>query len=207
MFRYLIIFLITLPVFAEDFPEPELRRGYAQNLIIRTLSQLKNEEKLKSGLDFDPAKAMAACDNVDKSMKDEILEKRRIFYAAKDARKSGKENWDKELRENIEFGGAAQDGKPLNQTIRAHLDEKWPCASSTFSMCNDPVSMELLNNLASDPGIIDETIFSTCVRLIKYYKKAGTCTYSQEVADKACSNVGSPDVRKAKPKVVVPINP
>lgn len=196
---FVLVVTLTSSAFAlEDFPEKELREGHGQLFLVRIASELNQPDNPSGkGENFDAAKALASCDAVDKKLKEGFEARKKIFYEAKSLREKNDPNWDKNLREEIQFGGAAIDGVPLKKSIRDHLNNKWSCNFHTFMPCQDHDSFDRVSALAEDPALIDDPPFNTCVRLVKALRKSGECTYSQAVTDKTCNQVTGKDVVKA----------
>lgn len=199
MLRFIIALALATSTFArEEFPENELRQGYNRLYVSKIGSSFYDPElQVMSNGEFDAAKALASCDAIDKNLKESLSEKKKFVTTAKARWEKNDPSWDKALREELEFGGAAVEGVPLKQSIQAHYTQRWSCLYYSTMPCHDRDSFERVTALAEDPALFDDPIFNTCVRLVKILRKSGQCVSDQLNVDKACAQVKGKDVTTA----------
>ena len=159
-----LMFVFCSSALAAGFPDREYRfmEMKAKALLIgHDLSKAGDRDEK-----FDPAKALQACDQIDKDRTAQFNEMRSRRTQAKKADPGWEESlkqqwgWDKNLT--------------LNEAIKAQ-DKKWQELSEVAMPCKDPDSLTLVNNVVSDFNAADDVPFSLCVRMVKALRNSGVC--------------------------------
>lgn len=115
---------------------------------------------------FDPAKALQACDQIDKD--------RTAQFAEMKARRSQAEKanpgWDEILKQQWGW----DKNLTLTEAIKAQ-DKKWQELSEEALPCKDPDSLTLVNNVVGDYNAVDDAALNLCVRMVRALRKSGVC--------------------------------
>jgi hypothetical protein len=158
------MFFFCSSALAAGFPDREYRsmEMKAKALLIgNDLSKVggRNEK-------YDPAKALQACDQIDKDRTAQFNEmKGRRSLAEK-----GNPGWEENLKQQWGWDKNLN----LNEAIKAQ-DKDWQELSEVAMPCKDPDSLTLVNNVVSDFNAADDGPFSLCVRMVKALRNSGVC--------------------------------
>ncbi len=160
----LLIFVFCSSVLADSFPNRDYR-----SMEMKAKALLIGHDLSKAGGKddrFDGAKALQACDQIDKDRTAQFAEmKERRTQAAKtdpgwEETLKTRWGWDKNLT--------------INEAIRAQ-DKDWQELSEVALPCKDPDSLTLVNNVVSDFNAADDAPLNLCVRMVKALRKSGVC--------------------------------
>ena len=160
----LLIFVFCSSAFADSFPNHAYR---AMEMKAKALLIGHDLSKVAGKKDkFDPAKALQACDQIDKDRRAQFNEiKARRTQAAKtdpgwEETLKAQWGWDKNLS--------------VTDAIKAQ-DKDWQELSEVALPCKDSDSLTLVNNVVSDYNAADDAPLSLCVRIVKALRNSGVC--------------------------------
>lgn len=160
----LLILAMTANASADTFPNREYRsmEMKAKALLIgHDLSKAGGKNEL-----FDPAKALQACDQIDKDRASQFNEmKSRRTQAAK-----SDPGWEETLK--LHWGW--EKNVPIAESIKAQNAE-WKELSEVALPCKDSDSLTLINNVVEDFNAADDAPFNLCVRMVKALRNSGVC--------------------------------
>lgn len=168
MRTFLLALLLCSRGFAADFPVDEYRamEMKAKVLILGDdLSKAGGRGEL-----FDAAKALQACDQIDKDRQSQFkgFAERRAEAIAEAS--SGVSGWEDRLKAKWDW----RKDDTLAQAI-SKQKTKWKALAKVALPCKDETSLELIDNVATDLNAADDAPFNLCIRLIKALRKSAEC--------------------------------
>lgn len=164
----LIALILSTRVLAADFPLNDYRGMEMKAKILILGNDLSKAGG--RGEKFDAAKALQACDDIDKNRLSQFKGFSERRNEAVNEATSGASGWEDRLKAKWNWN--------KNDTIATAIskqNKKWKDLSRVALPCKDETSLELIDNVANDQNAADDAPFSLCVRMVKALRNSAEC--------------------------------
>jgi len=168
MKTFFLTFILCSQVMAADFPTADYRAMEMKAKIL-----ILGDELSKAGGRgelFDAAKALQACDQIDKDRQSQFKGFAERRAMAINEASGGVSGWEDRLKAKWDW----RKDDTLAQAINKQK-MKWKDLSKVALPCKDETSLELIDNVANDQNAVDDAPFSLCVRMVKALRNSAEC--------------------------------